>query len=173
MSAGTLPAIGERLFLVRTEDGEGNPVWVEVRREVAEVLAAKEYALKERLLKEPKNLELIAWRDFDELGIRRYSFTLLLGESAVWAGPGSEVVYRLVEGEPIAECRFCGHLERMPGVAYCLGCDRAGVTAKPSEGDLAKREAETRERAAKEAEERAVSEARKGPKNDGLLGGRK
>lgn len=106
-------------------------------------------------------LDRIAWRDFDELGVRRYSFRLLLGESAVWAGPGSVVVYRLVDGEPVAECRFCGHLARLSAEAYCLGCDAAGKAAESARTpEVVKRAEETTKRLAEEADAKATGPTR-------------
>ena len=77
----------------------------------------------------------------------RYSFTLLLGESARWSGPDS--TRRVDEATGKHVCRFCGEYRSgLPLTAYCLGCDRDEVIPKG------------RERT-----------ERKGPKADGLKGG--
>ena len=55
----------------------------------------------------------------------RYSFTWLIGLSAVWAGPAS---LWLKSGK----CRLCGHLAKLPENACCLNpeCLRTGVDVK-------------------------------------------
>lgn len=75
----------------------------------------------------------------------RRSFSLHLGESAVWGGPGRQSLWlreetREVDGEEeafvavyeravpggVEVCRFCYHLKTLSPSACCLGCARTG-----------------------------------------------
>lgn len=122
-----------------------------VSDEVAALLAGRDPPRRERLLADPAKLDQMparrkppGRRDPEYLGFPwegpRLSFSLLLGESAVWAGPDSLRLYDET-GAP-RECRFCGSAPRLPDYSYCLGCDRSGKdrhVPPPSELDLKKR----------------------------------
>jgi hypothetical protein len=121
-----------------------------VSEEVAALLSERDPPRRERLLADPAKLDQMPGRkkppgkrDPEYLGFPwegpRFRFEWLLGESAVWAGPGSRWLYDLDWG---AYCRFCGAYVRLPENAYCLGCDRSGRDGRippPTELDLKKR----------------------------------
>lgn len=67
----------------------------------------------------------------------RFRFELLLGLGHPWDGPDAQRV--MVAGR--RRCRYCGHLRRLSGGTYCLGCDRCGREAKiprPTAAEMAR-----------------------------------
>jgi hypothetical protein len=140
-----------RRILTRVVNADDDSVsWVEVEPEVARVLARPEPKLKERLLRKAESVEKIAEARARYWGGSanawegpRLGFAWLVGESPTWSGPESVWLW---DSERAAwVCRFCSHLERLPAVAYCLGCDRSGrdrAIGEPTGADLGKRAAE-------------------------------
>lgn len=137
------------LSLVKYVDIDEVEHWVEVTPDVAQVLAEVEPPLKERLLRDPDGMNAVMGRSNGYAWDGpRYVFRWLLGESLVWHGDS----WFEVDGQKY--CRFCLGA-KLPYYAYCLGCDQCGrddTIGRPSTQDLARQN--------------------RGPKRDGLNGGR-
>jgi hypothetical protein len=110
------------LRLQKFVDSEGQVHWLDIRPPVAQLLAATEPRLKERLFRDPRQIDQRpgqgnAWEG------PRLRFWRFLGESAVWSGPRSLSETVKQDGRPQPQCAFC-HGAELPPRTYCLACDR-------------------------------------------------
>lgn len=131
-----MPDVIPLLSIHRFIGPDGEPVEVEVRADVAAVLAATEPRLKERTCTDlgidPDQVVDGVRRDGTYVGFGwegpRFKFDRLVGESRIWNGPP-------------ARGDFCHDARLEPGT-YCLCCDRSGrdkEIPKPTGHDLERR----------------------------------
>ncbi len=121
------------LSLSRYVDYDGKVQWIEVLPEVAALLKEVEPKLKERLLKNPSNIEKVRDRTSgNPWEGPHFAFTWLVGESRTWAGES------WIELEGQVYCGFCLG-SKLPSHAYCLQCNACGrddLIRGPSEAEL-------------------------------------
>lgn len=136
-----MPDVIPLLSIHRFIGPDGGPVEVEVRADVAELLAATEPRLKERTCTDvgidPDQVVDGVRRDGTYVGFAwegpRFQFDRLIGESRIWNGPPGRL--------PDGRCEFCLDSE-IETSTLCLGCERSGrdkQIPRPTGYDLERR----------------------------------